>query len=91
MLANSLNLQEEDAIHAQRRYSTHFGPLNSEASISNHSFVFINAPGLVEEDYQRARQHGSVSYEEYDAPVGGTVDFVRQLARRDNGWCFLFT
>lgn len=83
IVANSLNLHLEDAIHAQRRYSTHFGPLNSETSISNHTFVFINAPGLVEEDYQRARHHQD--YETYTAPAGGTVDFLRLIDRQRDG------
>jgi ethanolamine phosphate phosphodiesterase len=86
---DSLNLKESDAIHAQRRYQTHFGPLNSQESVANHTLVFINAPGLVEEDYHRARQVGSKSYADFKAPAGGTVDFLRSLARHDRGMSLL--
>lgn len=80
-----LNLIDADARVTQRHYMSHFGPLNSEVSIANHSFVFINAPGLVEEDYHRARRVGSKEYHDYDAPPGGAVDFLRDLAHEREG------
>lgn len=80
-----MNLIEADARAAQRRYTTHFDPLNGEALIANHSFVFINAPGLVEEDYHRARHVGSKEYRDYTTEEGSTVEFVRELARKREG------
>ena len=35
---------------ARTRYQTYFGPLNSHASIGDHTVVFIDAPHLVEDD-----------------------------------------
>ncbi|KAJ3896802.1 Metallo-dependent phosphatase-like protein [Lentinula edodes] len=68
--------------HARTRYTSHFGPLNSQISIANHTFVLIDAPGLVEEDYKR---HGlGKSYDKWKALAGGTIDFVKSFAAKDN-------
>ncbi|KAJ4477033.1 Metallo-dependent phosphatase-like protein [Lentinula edodes] len=66
--------------HARTRYTSHFGPLNSQISIANHTFVLIDAPGLVEEDYKR---HGlGKSYDKWKALAGGTIDFVKSFAAK---------
>lgn len=66
--------------HARTRYISHFGPLNSQISIANHTFVLIDAPGLVEEDYKR---HGlGKSYDKWKALAGGTIDFVKSFAAK---------
>ncbi|KAJ3915313.1 Metallo-dependent phosphatase-like protein [Lentinula edodes] len=68
--------------HARTRYRSYFGPLNSQISIANHTFVLIDAPGLVEEDYKR---HGlGKSYDKWKALAGGTIDFVKSFAEKDN-------
>ncbi|KIK67268.1 hypothetical protein GYMLUDRAFT_238583 [Collybiopsis luxurians FD-317 M1] len=65
---------------ARARYESHFGPPNSQVSISNYTFVLVDAPGLVEEDYQR---HGQgKSYANWKPVSGGTIDFVKTFASR---------
>ena len=72
--------------NATARYKSHFGPLNHRITISNHSVLFIDAPGLVEEDRERMRHGypyggiGEGGKGGWSAIPGGTVDFVRQFA-----------
>ena len=45
-------------------------------NIGNHSFVMINAPGLVDEDGRRAEKE--VSYEHWAAALpGGPIEYIR--------------
>jgi ethanolamine phosphate phosphodiesterase len=56
----------------------HFGPVNQEVSIGGHTLVLLDAPGLVEEDYQRHGQgHG---YDQWKPVSGGPVEFVKSIA-----------
>ncbi|KIM92101.1 hypothetical protein PILCRDRAFT_810120 [Piloderma croceum F 1598] len=74
--------------NATARYKSHFGPLNHRITISNHSVLFIDAPGLVEEDRERMRHGypyggiGEGGKGGWSAMPGGTVDFVRQFAAK---------
>ncbi|RDB25240.1 Cell division control protein 1 [Hypsizygus marmoreus] len=63
--------------HARARYTSHFGPLNSRISIANHTLVFLNAPGLVEEDSERLNH--AKSYKDWTPSQGGSVEFVKSL------------
>ncbi|KAJ3777891.1 Metallo-dependent phosphatase-like protein [Lentinula raphanica] len=66
--------------HARTRYTSRFGPLNSHVSIANHTFVLIDAPGLVEEDYKR---HGlGRTYAEWKPDREGTISFVKSFAAK---------
>ncbi|KAJ4001544.1 Metallo-dependent phosphatase-like protein [Lentinula boryana] len=68
--------------HARTRYTSHFGPLNSHVSVANYTFVLIDAPGLVEEDYKR---HGlGKTYADWKAVPGGTISFVKSFAAEGN-------
>ncbi|KAF9062451.1 Metallo-dependent phosphatase-like protein [Rhodocollybia butyracea] len=68
--------------HARTRYTTHFGPLNNHVSIANYTFVMIDAPGLVEEDYRR---HGQKkSYENWNPRPEGTIEFLKSFAAEGN-------
>ena len=58
-------------------YIQSFGPLNHVFSIHNHSFVGLDAPGLVDEDYQRAAQ--GRDYDDWNGLPGGAVSFVRSI------------
>ena len=40
--------------HAVDRYTSHFGPLNQGITLANHVAWLIDAPGLVDEDRERA-------------------------------------
>jgi hypothetical protein len=56
-------------------YTKHFGPLNSKFVIANHTFIALDAPGLVDEDYQR---HASrVNFSDWEPIPDGPVSFVK--------------
>ncbi|KII92971.1 hypothetical protein PLICRDRAFT_696224 [Plicaturopsis crispa FD-325 SS-3] len=63
---------------ARRRYFNHFGAFNQEVSVRNHSFLLLDAPGLVEEDYQRAAK--SLPYQDWTPLRNGPIEFVQSLA-----------
>ncbi|KAG7098706.1 hypothetical protein E1B28_000619 [Marasmius oreades] len=66
---------------AYERYISHFGPLNFDVTIGNHTFVFLNGPSLVEEDYKR---HGyRIGYDQWNPIPGGTIDFVKRFAKKE--------
>jgi len=83
--------------NATARYKSHFGPLNHRITISNHSVLFIDAPGLVEEDRERMRHGypyggiGEGGKGGWSAMPGGTVDFVRQFAASEFFLFFSFS
>lgn len=60
-------------------YSKAFGPFNQHITLRNHSLVFIDAPGLVDEDYQRSAY--GTGYEQWSAIPEGTVAFVKGVKR----------
>ncbi|KIY56716.1 hypothetical protein I307_03820 [Cryptococcus deuterogattii 99/473] len=65
---------------ARLRYQQHFETPNTVLSISNHSFVLLDAVGLVEEDYRRYA--AEMQFGEWDGVKGGVIEFVKDL--RDN-------
>ncbi|KAI0812590.1 Metallo-dependent phosphatase-like protein [Irpex lacteus] len=72
-----LNLLANSSPQARDRYFKYFGPANRKVSIHNHTFVFLDAPLLVEEDYRRATVHKG--YEEWKADGAGSVEFIRSF------------
>ncbi len=71
---HSLNMKTSDSARARRHYLEHFGSINSKVSISNHTFLLLDAPSLVEEDYQRAEIFKD--YHDWTPKRDGTVEFV---------------
>ncbi|CAE6461304.1 unnamed protein product [Rhizoctonia solani] len=68
---------------ARQRYLAHFGgATNYQVPIANHSFVFIDAPGLVEEDYVRYEQEEP--FEDWAGMPGGAIEYVNRLAQEVN-------
>ncbi|KAJ2989890.1 hypothetical protein NUW54_g8643 [Trametes sanguinea] len=66
--------------HVLERYLSNFGPLNQRISISNHTALLIDAPGLVDEDRERAL--AGMSFAQWsDAYPGRTIAFVRSFAQ----------
>lgn len=65
---------------ARERYMSHFSTPNSVLSIANHSFVLLDAVGLVEEDYRR--YSAEMQFGEWDGLEGGVIDFVKDLGDR---------
>ncbi|KAF9469965.1 Metallo-dependent phosphatase-like protein [Collybia nuda] len=78
---HDIGLQDLTSISgpARRRYKSHFGPLNSYLSISNHTIVFLDAPSLVEEDFERV-SNGRL-YSEWHGTAGGSVEFIKVVAK----------
>ncbi|KAJ3520377.1 hypothetical protein NM688_g9171 [Phlebia brevispora] len=81
-----LNLKASDVHRARENYIDYFGSPNTKVSLGNHTLVLLDAPGLVEEDYQRAEDHG-ITYEEWVPIKGGAVAFVKSLQGDDSGSC----
>lgn len=64
---------------AHERYVSHFGPLHQRVVIANHTFVMIDAPGLVEEDEERAI--AGMSFQRWaSSKPGGPIAFIQESA-----------
>ena len=64
--------------HAEERYVKHFGALDQVFEVGNHTFVLLDAPGLVEEDHQRVQS--GLTFEHWAAlHPGGPVHFVEHM------------
>lgn len=63
----------------RNNYVKTFGPFNQQITIRNHTFILLDAPGLVDEDYQRSA-HGT-GFDKWRAIPGGTVAFVKTITR----------
>ncbi|KAK0454946.1 Metallo-dependent phosphatase-like protein [Armillaria borealis] len=63
---------------ARARYISHFGPLNSQFSIANHTLVLLDAPTLVEEDYRRNGR--GQSFDDWKAVPDGPIQFAKSFA-----------
>ncbi|KAL5523631.1 hypothetical protein ACEPAG_7804 [Sanghuangporus baumii] len=64
--------------HAKSRYIKHFGPLNFQVSLANHTLVMLDAPGLVEEDYRRSSS--GQKFENWKPLHSGAIEFVNKFA-----------
>ncbi|KAJ7703050.1 hypothetical protein B0H17DRAFT_922428 [Mycena rosella] len=59
-------------------YSSVVGPFNSQVVIRDHVFICLDAPSLVDEDYQRSAS--GVGYEKWTPIPGGPVEFVKSAS-----------
>lgn len=75
---NRLGISASFSPNATARYTSHFGRLNHQIQIANHTVVFLDAPSLVDEDRQRM-QYG-YGFNEWTALPGGPVDYVKKFA-----------
>ncbi|KAI0260861.1 hypothetical protein BC834DRAFT_831138, partial [Gloeopeniophorella convolvens] len=64
--------------HVRQRYERRFGRVNQHLSVANHSLVLLDAPGIVDEDYNRVGH--STSFEEWIPMRDGAIEFVKGLA-----------
>lgn len=67
--------------HARERYKNTFGATNQEITLGNHTFVLLDAPKLIEEDYQRYA--AEVRFGEWDAQAGGSIAFLQRLGKSE--------
>ncbi|KAI0790758.1 hypothetical protein C8Q75DRAFT_817135 [Abortiporus biennis] len=65
---------------ARQHYQQYFGATNQQALISNHSFIILDSPGLVEEDYQRAEV--SQEYSDWQPIPNGPVEFIKRIEKK---------
>ncbi|CAK5281594.1 unnamed protein product [Mycena citricolor] len=56
-------------------YSNIVGPFNREVIIRDHVFICLDAPNLVDEDYQRSGS--GLGYEKWSPIRGGSIEFVK--------------
>lgn len=64
--------------NSRKYFTEYFGPLNQEVNLAGHRLLFIDAPGLVDEDYRR---HGmGKQYETWTPAVGGPIEFIASVA-----------
>lgn len=61
-------------------YRKSFGSFNKVVTLKNHTFLALDAPGLVDEDYQRNTR--GVSFDDWEPVSGGAVEAVRRIADR---------
>jgi len=62
---------------ARRRFRQHFGPEQQVVEVGNHSFVLLDAPGLVDEDYRRYA--AEIDFEEWEGLEHGPISFVHEF------------
>ncbi|KAJ7045664.1 hypothetical protein C8F04DRAFT_1065636 [Mycena alexandri] len=58
-------------------YSSIVGPFNRQVVIRDHTFICLDAPSLVDEDYQRSAS--GTGYEWWSPIPGGAVEFVKSV------------
>jgi hypothetical protein len=63
--------------YARERYARYFAESNSILSIANHTFILLDAVGLVEDDYRRYK--AEMQFGEWDGEEGGVIEFVKEL------------
>ncbi|KAK0212798.1 hypothetical protein DFS33DRAFT_66866 [Desarmillaria ectypa] len=61
----------------RQNYFMTFGPFNHQATIRGHQFLFLDAPGLVDEDYQRSAE--GIPYDRWDPVPEGPLEFVKSV------------
>jgi hypothetical protein len=76
---SSLGVSTRFSTKARARYISHFGPLNGKITVANHTIIFLDAPGIVEEDSQRAARRQS--YSQWKPVSGGPIAFVQSLEK----------
>ncbi|PCH43965.1 hypothetical protein WOLCODRAFT_104481 [Wolfiporia cocos MD-104 SS10] len=74
-----LGTSSQFADNATQRYQTKFGQLNQLVELYGHILVLINAPGLVEEEYQRTQS--GLNYAHWVATnPNGNIAFVHSIS-----------
>ncbi|CED83645.1 Cell division control protein/predicted DNA repair exonuclease [Phaffia rhodozyma] len=63
---------------ARERYKQAFGEINHTVDIGNHTFVLLDAPGIIEEDYRRYADQ--IRFGDAGDSEGGSIDFVVKLS-----------
>jgi len=75
----SMGVSPSSSQITRSHYLKSFGPFNQLIDIRNHSFILLDAPGLVDEDYQRSAY--GVGFDKWKAIPEGVVSFVKTVER----------
>jgi ethanolamine phosphate phosphodiesterase len=75
---NSLGEARTLSKTVRRHFLDTFGPFNLNITLQGHTLLLLDAPGLVEEDYQRAAL--GKNYDNWDFPSGGSMAFIKANA-----------
>jgi hypothetical protein len=75
---NSMGIPHVFSKHVRLHYAETFGPFNQKVLVRNHTLVLLDAPGLVDEDYQRAAR--GVDFDRWTPIHEGPVEFVKTVA-----------
>ncbi|THV02395.1 hypothetical protein K435DRAFT_827551 [Dendrothele bispora CBS 962.96] len=67
----------QSKVNVRRIFAENFGPFTQQVEIHDHTFVLLDAPGLVDEDYQRASV--GVTYNQWSPLRGGTVEQLKKI------------
>lgn len=78
-LLPSLGTSSAFSSDSRQRYISHFGPLNDQVSVANHTLLLFDALSFVEEDYRRIER--GLTIQEWASLPGGSYEFVRNLAQ----------
>ncbi|TEB38477.1 hypothetical protein FA13DRAFT_1620708 [Coprinellus micaceus] len=62
----------------RRYYTDAFGPSSQTFTVQNHTFVVLDAPGLVDEDYLRSGK--GVTFAKWKPLSDGAISFVKDIA-----------
>ncbi|KAJ6587057.1 Metallo-dependent phosphatase-like protein [Mycena vulgaris] len=76
-----LGISEQFSKKAAARYISHFGPLNNRITIANHTIILLDAPSLVEEDFQRSSKGNS--YSNWQPVPGGPIELVQLFSKSE--------
>ncbi|KAF4567515.1 hypothetical protein EYR40_006518 [Pleurotus pulmonarius] len=75
---------------AHNRYFKHFGPPNHIQNMSGYTLVFVDAPSLVEEEYERTAK--AIQFNQWTPVKGGPVEFIHGFHKnRTDSPVILFT
>ncbi|KAK7472737.1 hypothetical protein VKT23_000847 [Stygiomarasmius scandens] len=67
----------QPTVNVRRIFAENFGPFTQQVEIHNHTFMLLDAPGLIDEDYRRASV--GQTYDEWSPLPGGTVELVEKI------------
>ena len=71
-----MHLTKGGSAYARERFTETFGSLNGEVELGNHTMVWIDAPGLLEE---RSLAAEAFEKDEFEASNGGVIEFLRSF------------
>lgn len=79
-ICSAVHLSPGGSAYARERFTETFGPLNGHVDLGNHTLVWLDAPGLLDERAAAAEQFDTQGF---DAINGGVVEFLRGFAQSE--------